>query len=127
MFNQVQEEYRERIDDLANLTAEQRCLDHTDLRPVYDPNSQEKRYTGSSPVGFDPENFTGPFLTILGLLVYIFPQVFFWGYFRARKSQSAGMKLQFSLLLLAVAAGMAVGIFAATMRMWLPKILILHP
>jgi hypothetical protein len=74
------------------------------------------------PVGFDPETFTGPFLTILGLLVYIFPQLFVWGYFSARESQSGGLKLQFSLLLLLVTAGMAVGVFAATTRMWLPRI-----
>ena len=76
------------------------------------------------PVGFDPETFTGPFLTILGLLVYIFPQVIIWGYFRSKESQSAGLKLQFSLLLLLVTVGMAIGVFAAITRMWLPKVVL---
>ena len=74
------------------------------------------------PVGFDPETFTGPFLTILGILVYIFPQVLIWGYFRSKGSRSAGPILQFSLLLLLITVGMAIGVFAATMRMWLPRI-----
>jgi hypothetical protein len=74
------------------------------------------------PVGFDPESFTGPFLTTLGLAVYILPQVVVWGYFKARKTQSAIMKLQFSLLLILLSIGMGIGIFAATMRMWLPRI-----
>ena len=73
------------------------------------------------PVGFDPETFTGPFLTILGLMVYIFPQIMVWGYFEARKTKSLGRKWQFSLLLLLVTIGMGVGLFEATMRMWLPK------
>jgi hypothetical protein len=78
----------------------------------------------SRPVGFDPETFTGPFLTILGLLVYIFPQVMIWGYFRSKESLSAGVKLTFSLLLLLVTFGMAVGVFAAITRMWLPRIVV---
>jgi hypothetical protein len=75
------------------------------------------------PMGFDPETFTGPFLTILALLVYIFPQVLVLGYFKARETPLARIKLPFALLLLVVTAGMAVGIFAATMGMWLPKML----
>ena len=74
------------------------------------------------PVGFDPETFTGPFLTILGLSVYVFPQVFVWGYFQSRRSQSASLKLQFSLLLLLITVGMAIGVYAAITRMWLPRI-----
>jgi hypothetical protein len=76
------------------------------------------------PVGFDPETFTGPFLTILGLLVYIFPQVLVWEYFRSKGSLSAGPKLQFSLLLLLVTVGMVIGLFAAITRMWLPKVVL---
>jgi uncharacterized membrane protein len=75
------------------------------------------------PVGFDPETFTGPFLTILGLLVYIFPQVFITGYFKSRESRSARLKMQFSLVLILVTVGMTIGLFAAITRMWLPKII----
>jgi hypothetical protein len=74
------------------------------------------------PVGFDPETFTGPFLTILGLLVYIFPQVFVWGYFQSRGSQSARLKLQFALLLLVITVGMTIGVYAAITKMWLPRV-----
>jgi predicted membrane protein DUF2306 len=72
------------------------------------------------PVGFDPDSFTGPFLVVLSLLVYIFPQVVTWGYFKVRMNQTAGMKLPFSLLLFLVAISMALGVFAATMGIWLP-------
>ncbi|MBS1663250.1 MAG: DUF2306 domain-containing protein [Bacteroidetes bacterium] len=72
-----------------------------------------------APVGFDPESFTGPFLVVLSVLVYIFPQVFVWGYFRARRSGAVG----FSLLLFLITVGMAIGIFAATMGLWLPRMM----
>ncbi len=75
------------------------------------------------PVGFDPETFTGPFLTILSLLVYILPQVVITGYFKSRESQSARLKLQFSLVLILVTAGITIGLFAAVTRMWLPRII----
>jgi predicted membrane protein DUF2306 len=76
----------------------------------------------AGPVGFDPETFTGPFLTLLGLMVYIFPQVLVWGYFQSRGSRTTAVKLRFSLLLLLITVGMAIGVFAAVTRMWLPRI-----
>lgn len=74
------------------------------------------------PVGFDAGSFTGPFLTVLGLLVYIFPQAVAWGYFHARTSQSVGRQVGFSSLLMLIAGGMAVGLFSAILGMWLPRI-----
>jgi hypothetical protein len=74
------------------------------------------------PVGFDPKTFTGPFLTVLGLSVYICPQLFVWGYFQSKESRSIGLKLPFSLLLLLVTIGMAIGLNAAINRLWLPRI-----
>lgn len=74
------------------------------------------------PVGFDPDSFTGPFLSLLGLLVYIFPQALAWAYFKSRDTPSPAAKLPFALLLLLLTAAMSIGIVAATMGMWLPKI-----
>jgi hypothetical protein len=73
------------------------------------------------PVGFDPDPFTGPFLIVLGLFVYIFPQLVVLAYFKAREAKSPGRKLPFSLLLLLVAAAMVIGLYGAIMKMWLPR------
>lgn len=74
------------------------------------------------PVGFDPDTFTGPFLTTLAIAVYVFPQVIVWWYFQARDAGTAAPKWIFSAVLLCITLGMLVGVFAATMGMWLPRI-----
>lgn len=74
------------------------------------------------PVGFDPDTFTGPFLTTLAIAVYVFPQVIVWGYFQAQEAEAAGPKWIFSAVLLCITLGMLTGVFAATMGMWLPRI-----
>ncbi|SEN13221.1 Predicted membrane protein [Chitinophaga rupis] len=73
------------------------------------------------PVGFDPDTFTGPFLTTLAIAVYIFPQVIVWWYFQAKEAGTAWPKWMFSIALLCITLGMLVGVFAATMGMWLPR------
>lgn len=75
------------------------------------------------PVGFDPETFTGPALTILALMVYVFPQAVVWGYFKARDGLPAVPRLGFSVLLFLVTLCMGAGIFAATMGLWLPRMM----
>jgi hypothetical protein len=75
-----------------------------------------------APVGFDPETFQGPFLNFLYVLVYIMPQVFVEMYFQAKESKNKKFKFGISAFLFVVTLGMAVGIFAATMGMWLPKL-----
>ncbi|WP_343305770.1 DUF2306 domain-containing protein [Chitinophaga niabensis] len=76
----------------------------------------------SAPVGFDPETFTGPFLSALGVFVYILPQAVVALYFSAKFSNSANKKLAFSLLLLVITIGIAVGTMGAILGMWLPRI-----
>jgi hypothetical protein len=75
-----------------------------------------------APVGFDPETFRGPFLTFLGFAQYLLPlavlEIYFWARDRAGalvKSITAG-----GVFVLTVAMG--VGIFTATMGMWLPRL-----
>lgn len=75
-----------------------------------------------APVGFDPVTFTGPFLNVLSVFVYIFPQLVVYLYFKARSSSHPGLKGAFAFLLLLFTCCIAVGIFAATMGLWLPMI-----
>ncbi len=73
-----------------------------------------------APVGFDPETFQGPFLNALYVFVYILPQVFASIYFRAKATDSKVFKISASIGLTTLTLGILVGIFAATMGMWLP-------
>lgn len=73
-----------------------------------------------APVGFDPETFTGPFLNFLYVFVYILPQIFAEIYFRAKASTNARFKFSMALFLVVMTMGISVGIFAATLGMWLP-------
>ncbi|PUZ25853.1 hypothetical protein DCC81_16500 [Chitinophaga parva] len=74
------------------------------------------------PVGFDPDTFTGPFLVVLSIVVYVFPQVAVWGYFKAQQANLAGPKWVASIALLCITLAMLIGVFAATMGMWWPRI-----
>lgn len=74
------------------------------------------------PVGFDPVSFSGPFLTLLAFLVYVFPQFIAGYYFRAQAGDSAATKWTFSLLLALITSTMLVGIIAATLGLWLPRL-----
>jgi len=73
-----------------------------------------------APVGFDPETFQGPFLTALGVFVYILPQVFAQIYFRAKAASSSKLKIITSAGLIILTFGIVAGIFGATMGLWLP-------
>ncbi|MCG2615634.1 DUF2306 domain-containing protein [Terrimonas sp. NA20] len=75
-----------------------------------------------APVGFDPETFTGPFLYVLDVFVYIFPQAIVVLYFKAKFSAGSFKKYLFSCLLLIITLATAVGIFGAAGGMWLPKL-----
>lgn len=75
-----------------------------------------------APVGFDPETFTGPFLNVLAIVVYILPQAVVALYFNAKYSDRQYKKWGFSLALFIISIGMAVGIMGAISGMWLPRI-----
>ncbi|GHA03236.1 membrane protein [Arenicella chitinivorans] len=74
------------------------------------------------PVGFDPLSFSGPFLTVLYLTVYIMPILFLECYFRAQTTGSAIQKLATATTIVMLCLIMMLGIFGATMGMWLPRI-----
>jgi hypothetical protein len=74
------------------------------------------------PVGFDPETFTGPFLNVLAVFVYIFPQAVAAWYFKARFSGSSVAKWSFAAFLLLITIATAIGLLGAIKGMWLPRI-----
>ncbi len=74
------------------------------------------------PVGFDPETFRGPFLVFLGFGQYLIPLLVLELYFWAQKNQSYLGKISMSFGLILLILITALGTFAATMGMWLPRI-----
>ena len=75
------------------------------------------------PVGFDMATFSGPFLTFLSFSSYLLPLFVFelYQYVKARNNTIGNTIMSAGMILLTL--GMAVGIFAATMGMWLPRIM----
>lgn len=74
------------------------------------------------PVGFDPVSFSGPFLTVLYFTVYILPLFILEVYLRAQRATSGTKKLATAGMVIVISLIMAVGVFGATMGMWLPRI-----
>ncbi|MBI3715187.1 MAG: DUF2306 domain-containing protein [Betaproteobacteria bacterium] len=74
------------------------------------------------PAGFDPKTFQGPFIDILSFAESLLPLAVLELYLRARDGGSAAGRWAVTGLLLVATVAMGVGIFGATMGMWLPKI-----
>lgn len=74
------------------------------------------------PVGFDPVSFSGPFLTVLYILVYIMPLAFLEVYLRVKARGSVSQKLSTSIGVMLLSFILIGGVFGATMGMWLPRI-----
>jgi hypothetical protein len=72
-------------------------------------------------VGIDFESFTGPFLYFLGFAQYLLPLAMLQWYFRCAGPVGDGERYAFVGTLLALTLVMCVGIFSATMGMWLPR------
>lgn len=79
-------------------------------------------FINKGPVGFDPETFRGPFLVFLGFGQYLIPLAVLELYFFAQKKKTKTTKVLMSFGLLLLTGVTAIGIFAATMSMWLPRI-----
>ncbi len=73
------------------------------------------------PVGFDPETFRGPFLIFLGFGQYLLPLVIYQCYLKSKAAGAVG-KLFTSILLLVCTLVTGLGVFAATMGLWLPRL-----
>lgn len=77
-----------------------------------------------APVGFNPDTFTGPFLWVLSTFAYAVPisLILLEMYFHAQKKQNQAFSNATSATIFLFTIIMAIGIFGATMRMWLPRI-----
>ena len=74
------------------------------------------------PVGFDPVSFSGPFLNVLYVTVYLLPVLLLEGYIRAQKSRSAQPKIIAASGIFLLTVVLTVGVFGAIVGMWLPRI-----
>ena len=73
-----------------------------------------------SPGGFDPKTFQGPFLNFLSFTQYLLPLAVLELYLRTQDRAGAPGKVAMAAGLLVLTIAMGVGIFGATMRLWLP-------
>ena len=74
------------------------------------------------PVGFDPVTFRGPFLVFLGFGQYMLPLLFAEIFFWATKQKKANTYYAMSGVLAGLIVFTAIGTFAATLMMWLPRL-----
>jgi hypothetical protein len=76
------------------------------------------------PVGFSPKTFTGPFLTVLSIFTYAVPLslIMLELYLYAQQKQNQAFGLLIAILIGLFTILMAIGIFGATMGMWLPRL-----
>jgi uncharacterized membrane protein len=73
------------------------------------------------PVGFDPETFSGPFLTALAFGVYVFvPLTVLEGYFAAQQAVGVWGPRAMAVLLVLLALVSAGGVASVTMMLWWP-------
>lgn len=73
-------------------------------------------------IWFDMVAFQGPFLTILGFGQYIVPLIVAELYFFISKSRSPSLQLSFAIFMVLLIVWTTVGIFAATINLWLPRL-----
>ena len=73
------------------------------------------------PFGFDPQTFTGPFLTIMTYAQYLVPLTVLELYLRAQDRPGAVRRMATAALLFVLTLGMTAGIVAVSMAVWLPQ------
>lgn len=73
------------------------------------------------PVGFDPDTFRGPFLTFLAFAQYVVPLAVLEVYLRVQASGGPRARLALAAGLVALTLLTAVGVAAASMILWLPR------
>lgn len=74
------------------------------------------------PVGFDPETFTGPALTTISFAQCLLPLTILQLYFYTQEHSGSGGRIAMASGLFACTLFTAVGIFAASMMLWLPHL-----
>lgn len=75
------------------------------------------------PAGFDPDRFTGPFLTFLAWAQYLLPLAVLELYFRAQQHGTPRGQLAMAAGLALLTLAMLAGIGGAATVMWLPRLL----
>lgn len=79
-------------------------------------------FLNQGPAGFDPETFEGPVLTVLGFAQFLVPLTVLEMYLRTQERAGTAGRFTMAAGLLVLTLAMGLGIFAATMGMWLPKL-----
>jgi uncharacterized membrane protein len=75
------------------------------------------------PAGFDPETFSGPFLTALAFAVYVFvPLGTLQLYFMAQRSRSVAVQRSMAAGLFSLAVLTAAGVASVSLALWIPMI-----
>ncbi len=76
------------------------------------------------PVGIDTETFTGPFLNALALFAYAIPLslIVLELYLKAQKTDNPAFRTATAIVIFLVTLLTAIGVFGATMGLWLPHI-----
>jgi hypothetical protein len=74
------------------------------------------------PAGFDPDTFTGPFLSFLSFAQYLLPLGVLEIYFRVQRRPGTRGQLAMAAALGALTLMMAVGIAGASAMLWLPHL-----
>ncbi|MDP9191584.1 MAG: DUF2306 domain-containing protein [Acidobacteriota bacterium] len=78
-------------------------------------------FLNRGPIGFDPNTFTGPFLNFLSFADYLLPLAILEIYLRTKERAGPIARFAVAATLVVLTIGMGVGIFAAAMGMWLPR------
>jgi len=74
------------------------------------------------PAGFDPKTFIGPFITFLSFAQYLLPLAVLELYFMAQDHAGVPGRMAMAAGLFVLTLAMGVGILAATIGLWLPRI-----
>lgn len=80
-------------------------------------------FVNQKPVGFNPKTFEGPFLYFLTFSQYVIPLSLYELYLKAKSSSNKKLVIGTSILLIISSIIMTIGIFAASISHWIPKLL----
>ena len=78
-------------------------------------------FINQGPVGVDTETFTGPFITFISYAHYLLPLAIYELYLLVTDHGKAGARYSMAALMVICTLASLIGIFAATMQMWLPR------
>lgn len=79
-------------------------------------------FLNNGPFGFDGDTFQGPFLTFVSFAQYLMPLAVLEIYLRVKEKGSASSRLAMAGGLLVLTVGLAIGIFAVSMAIWVPQV-----